>query len=354
MATYPLTTDQRNVAATIYQVGKSLGATDEEIIGGISAGIVESDLTNLPYGDRDSVGVFQQRPSQGWTGLTNVAAAAKEFLTRLIGTRSSGEPIAERVADVQRPAAQYRSRYAEELDEAMYVFGQVANSVKAQVSQAFSSWRDIDDYLRSKGIPVGTPTVGGTTGGKHVEGSYHYLGLGRDYGQSTNDTRAIALTLAPLAQGPNRVLDELYFSPLGIFYDEGVAITPSDTLRNTHYDHVHAAIRKGGATLDGSPTGALISMGTGERGPVLGVLTSLDATLNTDNSGIGDLLNPIDDLRVIIARGAIVMVGVTVGVFGLILITSAVGKKTGVTDIAKMVPGPTSVAANAADAVDGA
>ena len=31
-----------------------------------AAALQESKLHNLSYGDRDSVGVFQQRPSEGW------------------------------------------------------------------------------------------------------------------------------------------------------------------------------------------------------------------------------------------------------------------------------------------------
>lgn len=47
-----------------------------------AAGIVESGLRNLNYGDRDSVGALQQRASQGWKGLTNPERAADEFLDR--------------------------------------------------------------------------------------------------------------------------------------------------------------------------------------------------------------------------------------------------------------------------------
>src|SRR5438132_4123041 len=32
----------------------------------VTTAIVESGLGNLPTGDRDSLGLFQQRPSQGW------------------------------------------------------------------------------------------------------------------------------------------------------------------------------------------------------------------------------------------------------------------------------------------------
>ena len=45
-------------------------------------------------GDRDSVGVLQQRPSQGWGGgdpnaLTDVGEATKEFLDALIDVPES-------------------------------------------------------------------------------------------------------------------------------------------------------------------------------------------------------------------------------------------------------------------------
>jgi hypothetical protein len=32
----------------------------------VMASLSETGLRNLPYGDRDSLGLFQQRPSQGW------------------------------------------------------------------------------------------------------------------------------------------------------------------------------------------------------------------------------------------------------------------------------------------------
>jgi hypothetical protein len=47
--------------------------------------IVESGVHNLNYGDRDSIGVFQQRPSQGWGvgySIMDPAGAAGEFIRR--------------------------------------------------------------------------------------------------------------------------------------------------------------------------------------------------------------------------------------------------------------------------------
>lgn len=58
--------DQMNHASTIVllAVERDLPARAGTIA--IATAIQESKLQNLTYGDRDSVGLFQQRPSQGW------------------------------------------------------------------------------------------------------------------------------------------------------------------------------------------------------------------------------------------------------------------------------------------------
>jgi len=61
-----LSAEQRQNAATIVAVGRSLGVPDRGIVVALAAAMQESSLRNLPHGDRDSVGLFQQRPSQGW------------------------------------------------------------------------------------------------------------------------------------------------------------------------------------------------------------------------------------------------------------------------------------------------
>ncbi|WP_226359323.1 C40 family peptidase [Pseudonocardia sp. ICBG601] len=53
----------------------------------VSTAIVESQLRNIAYGDRDSLGLYQQRPSQGWgppARVLNPVAATDSFLDRLI------------------------------------------------------------------------------------------------------------------------------------------------------------------------------------------------------------------------------------------------------------------------------
>lgn len=61
-----LTEEMRRNASTIVSVGRDLGVPDEGIVVALAAAAQESGLRNLDHGDADSVGLFQQRPSQGW------------------------------------------------------------------------------------------------------------------------------------------------------------------------------------------------------------------------------------------------------------------------------------------------
>lgn len=67
-----LTPTQQQIAARIVAVGQQRGASAKQIQAALSAGWVESRFRNLSYGDRDSLGVFQQRPSQGWGSAADI------------------------------------------------------------------------------------------------------------------------------------------------------------------------------------------------------------------------------------------------------------------------------------------
>jgi hypothetical protein len=82
-----LDAEQSKNASIIYNVAADRGLEPRAAAQGIATGIVESRLKNLSGGDRDSVGVFQQRPSQGWGTVaecTDVAHAAGSFFDRLV------------------------------------------------------------------------------------------------------------------------------------------------------------------------------------------------------------------------------------------------------------------------------
>ena len=84
--TYSLTAEQADNAAIIAAIGWSYGYEEQGVTVAIATAIQESDLRNLDYGDRDSVGLFQQRPSQGWGTVEEIQDprySARMFYTAL-------------------------------------------------------------------------------------------------------------------------------------------------------------------------------------------------------------------------------------------------------------------------------
>ena len=61
-----LDVEQLTDARTIRDVGLALAIPTRGQIVAIATAMTESTLRNLNYGDRDSIGLFQQRPSAGW------------------------------------------------------------------------------------------------------------------------------------------------------------------------------------------------------------------------------------------------------------------------------------------------
>jgi hypothetical protein len=84
-------TDQLTIATTIIKVGNSKGVGSWGQTIALAVAMQESGLRNLPYlgtgNDHDSIGVFQQRPSQGWgtpDQLADPAYQAGKFYDKLI------------------------------------------------------------------------------------------------------------------------------------------------------------------------------------------------------------------------------------------------------------------------------
>ncbi|WP_243841814.1 LysM peptidoglycan-binding domain-containing protein [Salinibacterium sp. ZJ77] len=78
----PLTNEMRANALIIVQIGRDLGVSDRGIIIALATAMQESSLRNINYGDRDSLGLFQQRPSSGWgtpEQILDAAHAARLF-----------------------------------------------------------------------------------------------------------------------------------------------------------------------------------------------------------------------------------------------------------------------------------
>ena len=117
----------------------------------VMAALVESGVKNLNYGDADSVGFFQMR-----VGIWNQGAykgfpekpelQVKWFLDqaeavkkqRIARGQSVTDPkqFGEWIADVERPAAQYRGRYAMRLGEANGLLANAGSAPPAAASRS--------------------------------------------------------------------------------------------------------------------------------------------------------------------------------------------------------------------------
>lgn len=79
--------EEMDIARTIVDVVQQRRLPRRAAVLAIATGMVESGLRNLDYGDRDSLGVFQQRPSQGWgtrEQILNPVYATGKFLDALL------------------------------------------------------------------------------------------------------------------------------------------------------------------------------------------------------------------------------------------------------------------------------
>ncbi|WP_053640887.1 MULTISPECIES: hypothetical protein [unclassified Streptomyces] len=63
---YEFTPEQASNAATISAVGTTRGLPERAVTIALATALQESALRNIAHGDRDSLGLFQQRPSMGW------------------------------------------------------------------------------------------------------------------------------------------------------------------------------------------------------------------------------------------------------------------------------------------------
>jgi murein DD-endopeptidase MepM/ murein hydrolase activator NlpD len=106
--------EQVGHAATIAAVGAQKGVAVRGWVIAVATAIQESNLRNLAGGPDDSIGLFQQRPSQGWgtpTQLRDPVYAAGKFYDKLLtvpGWRQM--PLTEAAQAVQRSA--YPDAYA--------------------------------------------------------------------------------------------------------------------------------------------------------------------------------------------------------------------------------------------------
>jgi hypothetical protein len=126
---------QMSNAATITAVGVSRKVPERAVVVALATALQESKLENLNGGDRDSLGLFQQRPSQGWgtpEQIQDPRYASRKFYTALLKVKGWQKMrVTEAAQRVQRSA--YPNAYEKWADEAQVMADALLGKVSAAV-----------------------------------------------------------------------------------------------------------------------------------------------------------------------------------------------------------------------------
>lgn len=241
--------DQEQVrnAQTIIAVGRRLGASQRDIQIALMTALVESNLHNVNYGDRDSLGLFQQRASWGSKAeRMDPVRAAEMFFKGGSAADGYSEPglfdkknrdsmsMGQAAQAVQVSA--YPDRYAERQSEA------------ARLMQHFGDTKGVPGTLG--GVPGYSETDPGPSISEALQGTLgDFPGNQPDIpevnglGEVTNDalastdtaalgTTASAALAAPTFDGPQPQTDPLADMKIPSLQDMGIEWQGADDFAN--------------------------------------------------------------------------------------------------------------------------
>ncbi len=267
--------EQAGHAATIAAVAEQRGLPARAISIALAAAYQESELYNLSHGDRDSLGLFQQRPSQGWgtpEQIQDPVYAAGAFYDALVTIPDYRDlEITEAAQRVQRSA--FPDAYAQHESNARTLASALAGYSRAALSCTIRPVAGEDEDPGPDGLTPRAAAVldqlqdafgdleaggfdpDGIESG-HIAGSAHYSG------------RAIDLFFRPPDDGEQRragwvvahwlVVNAKRLGVATVIYDDRIwtarrsdegwreyvhpsGDTTDPTLR--HLDHVHVDVR---------------------------------------------------------------------------------------------------------------
>ncbi|MDN4172422.1 hypothetical protein QWY28_05670 [Nocardioides sp. SOB77] len=198
--TVQLEVEQAENAALItgIAVGRGLPARAATIA--LATAYQESELYNIDYGDRDSLGLFQQRPSQGWGTAEQVldpVYAANRFYDELVDVEGY-ESLEVTVAAQRVQRSGFPDAYADhEADARVLASALTGNSRAAFTCEVDGDAEEASDDLTASGLVpradkvrrevenvFGQQSLGGFAPGGvrdgHMEGSTHYDGRAVD------------------------------------------------------------------------------------------------------------------------------------------------------------------------------
>ncbi|MGW6790787.1 hypothetical protein [Streptomyces chartreusis] len=247
---------ERN-ASVITNVARTRNLSPRAAVIAVATSMQESTLDNLNGGDRDSAGLFQQRPSQGWGSLAEVTDpvhASNTFYNRLTKVSNwQTDPLTQVAQRVQR------SGYPE----------------------AYAKWETSAGALVAKawGAEAVTSTTGGCTGGTDAPAGKFAVKNPRTPQQAIQaawKAPSIALPLSTCnAEGTWRRCCD-YFVAQAYGYGNSGSVTA-----NAHWDRlVSAGLAHAGSNTP--PPGALLFYATNDEAGHVALYLGNDLVASND------------------------------------------------------------------------
>jgi hypothetical protein len=154
--TLELTQSQAANATTIAAVATSRALPERAVTIALATAMQESQLDNLDHGDRDSLGLFQQRPSQGWgteRQILDPVYSTNEFYDGLVKIKGySRLPLTVAAQKVQKSG--YPQAYAKHEADATMLAAALVGRKGAALSCTTGAGR-----ADSAGGPAGDPAL---------------------------------------------------------------------------------------------------------------------------------------------------------------------------------------------------
>lgn len=274
--TVKLDTEQAEHASLIAAVGVRRGLPARAVSIALATAYQESKINNLDHGDRDSVGLFQQRPSQGWGSedeLQDPEYATNAFYDELVKINGYEEMRITEAADrVQRSA--FPEAYEDHAEDARVLAsaltghspdgkfhcvvrhraGQEADDLgeAGLTKRAVAVRRDLEAAFGDQDLGGFAP--GGVSTG-HREGSAHYEGRALDVFvrpiNERNQRLGWSMAYYLVAQADRLDVDHVIFD--GMIWSSGrrsergwrdydPGDRPGDRAILEHRDHVHVDV----------------------------------------------------------------------------------------------------------------
>jgi len=259
--------EQWSVARDVIEVGKALGVEPRGWVIALAAGMQESGLRPLPYGDRDSLGVFQQRAAWGTAAQRlDPSSAARMFFTGGHGGQRGLRDVPgwQRMPVTQAAQAVQVSAYP----DAYAKWESLAVAIVDQVAHVDASCQPAGDWV----FPLGRAHYVLTAGFGECGGHWSDCHTGQDFAVPTGTPVVAAgsgtVTFAGWAGPYGNAVHILHPGGVATWYchlsdidtQRGAQVNAADLVGlsgstgNTTGPHLHFEVRTGASmTSNGAP-----------------------------------------------------------------------------------------------------